>query len=162
MKKTFKRIIAFSLRKMKHQLYVIVLSKLIQCTCSFTKFHIDQKDVENYLKNIVRRFLVLVFLNQSNPYTSRSLINRLKPFRIWLRISQDIRFESRRKIGLFPRGNWSRGNGFRGVSDHTESYSLIYLGDFEAICEMSLARSKKIEGRKSHVPVTLYCYIKIQ
>jgi hypothetical protein len=51
---------------------------------------------------VARDFLPSFFLNQSTP--PRTLIHRPKPFRIWLRISRDNRFESRQN--LFQRGQW--------------------------------------------------------
>jgi hypothetical protein len=49
---------------------------------------------------VARDFRPLFFFHQSTPY--RSLINRLKLFRIWLCIPRDNRFESRQN--RFQRG----------------------------------------------------------
>jgi hypothetical protein len=52
------------------------------------------------------RFSTLGVFHQSTP--PRALIHWLKPFRIWLRIRRDNRFE--RRPNLFQRGQWPRWN----------------------------------------------------
>jgi hypothetical protein len=54
------------------------------------------------VKGTVSENPTLGCFHQSTPYWS--LINRLKPFRIWLRIRRDNRFESRQN--RFQRGHW--------------------------------------------------------
>jgi hypothetical protein len=55
---------------------------------------------------VSRDFRLSVFFHQSTPY--RSLINRLKPLRMWVHIRRDNRFESR--LNRFQRCQWHRWN----------------------------------------------------
>jgi hypothetical protein len=117
--------------------------------------------------------LLVFFINQPHiqQINRLNLINRPKPFRIWLRIRRDNRFESRQNriqrghmyisawsmtpLKRFQRGHWQSWN----------SNIVDFLGEYEAIGETALGREsgtrgpwwgwlmKKSEGRKTRATV---------
>jgi hypothetical protein len=84
--------------------------------------------------NSVTRFSTLCFFQQST--RPRALIHGLKPFRIWLRIHQDIRLKfvwkadsafSMRPRKWIQRYQWDRRSGFSGLNKTVEAETVVSM-----------------------------------
>jgi hypothetical protein len=73
------------------------------------------------LKGSVSRYFRPPCFHKSIP--PRPLTDGLTPFRIWLRIRRDIRFESRQNQS--PRCQWKIGEYIRSISDTAEMISAV-------------------------------------